>query len=293
MRLHEDLSAVDALLGRRFPLTGFDEELKVKIGPVAMRAKMPGGYLEHLMPRYAGFVISGNGPIDFEAEAYIEETLDLRDYPNIMVKSLPGGRVHYVFRWDFVARIDTGKRRAEILIAPAGSPLCIDSILRISTSFAAVESGGFLLHSAAIASEDRAFAFCGVSGCGKSTVSKLSVDTHDVMTDEMALIEKTSSGYVVWGTPYWGEMQMSVNRSAPLKAVFLLTKAESNSIETVPASTAITEFMKTVLHFGQNMEVLGSVMDEAIKFAGKVPIERLNFLPDNTFWEVINDKYGK
>jgi hypothetical protein len=291
--LHEDLNTVDELLGRHFPLRSYEDEISIRVGPTTIKARAPSGFREELMPRYQGFL--GDMAADFLVEAARDDKLDepLLVYTDILVRSRSGRRIHYVFRWDFLARIDTEKRSACILLAPIGPAICLDSILRIAVSFAAVEKGGFLLHAAAIALPYGAFLFCGISGCGKSTIAKISQDCYDVMTDEMALVEKVDSGYRVWGTPFWGQLQMSVNKSAPLRAVLMLSQASSSSVQDVPLALVLPEFMKTVLYFGQNLETTNVLLDVSLEFLSKVPIKKLSFLADRTLWEVIHAKFGK
>jgi hypothetical protein len=144
-----------------------------------------------------------------------------------------------------------------------------------------------------VATDLGGFVFCGVSGSGKSTVAKLSRGTYDVLTDEMSLIERVEGGYRVWGTPFWGELQMSVNRSAPVRAVFLLTKAPFNSLSAVRASEGIAEFMRIILYFGQNLEVCERVLSASMEFVRKVTLRRLNFLPEASLWGVIRDEFGE
>ena len=289
--LHLKLDTVDDILDKHFPLKSFSEELNVKVGPIILNAKMPNGFIELLIPRYDGFLTEEEA--DFQIEVARSEDLDLAMYPNIVVQSKRNGTMHYVFRWDFVAKIDTSKRTAVILLSAIGSPLCVDSILRISTSFALPEKGGLLIHSAAIHSNYGGLLFCGISGSGKSTISKLSKDIREVLTDEMSLIEKVNGGYNIWGTPFWGEMQMSVNKHYPLIGVLLLQKAKENYLRDISLSEGIMEFMRTVLYFGQNLETCSKLVDVSAQLLKIIPIKELGFLPDKSLWEVLDDYFGK
>jgi len=289
--LHEDLDQVDRQFARHFPLARWDEQLGLKVGPVRVGVRMPAGSREVLIPRYGGFLT--DEPADFRCEADRSTGLDMSAYPNILTRSRPGGRVHYVFRWDFIARIDVADASAWILLAPVSTPLCVDSVIRIATSFMAVARGGVLVHSAAVATDIGAFLFCGISGCGKSTVGKLSRDRYPLLTDEMTLVEKADVGYRVWGTPFWGELQLSVNRSAPLRAALLLAKAPYNAVEDVPAGEAIMEFMKTILYFGQSVETCDALMNVSMDLRKNVPIKRLQFRPEATFWEAIDHAFRR
>ena len=291
VRFHENLDLTDTILQQYFPLKSHNEHLGIKVGSIKLQARMSGSFLSVLNLRYKDFLCKDTD-YDFTVEAVQAKDLDLSAYPNVTVKSLPGGFTHYVFRWDFIARIDLEKKYASLLIAPVGSPLCIDSIFRIAVSFIALNNDGFLLHSAAIASKNEAFLFCGVSGSGKSTITNISQGFKEVLTDEMSLVEKSDGRYYIWGTPFWGQLQLSVNRSVPLRAIFILAKAKHNCVEKIGRTEGLTEFMKTVLFFGQNLEMSKTIMDEAIEFLDKVPLRKLFFLPEKSLWGVIDDYYG-
>lgn len=291
--MHKNLDLTDEILRQYFPLEAFEEQIGVKIGPILIKARMLSGeFLEVLYPRYKGF-IREEGAYDFIVEAARSLELDLSAYPNITVQSRAGGIIHYAFRWDFIAKIDLKNRYACILIAPVGTPLCLDSIFRIIASFVSVQKGGFLLHSAAIATQNGAFVFCGISGSGKSTIAKISSEEFDVLTDEMTLIEKVDSEYRVWGTPFWGELQLSVNQCAPLRAIFTISKAKVNSFEKISKAEGLTEFMKTILYFAQNLELNNALMDLSIDFLATIPFKKLNFLPDKSFWEPIHAYFNR
>lgn len=291
--LHKDLDEVDALLDNYFPLVTTDEEISIRVGPTTIKARIPRGFREDLMPRYQGFLWEGE--CDFLVDVARDDALGepLLYYRDIFVLSKPSRKVHYVFRWDFIARIDTENKYVCLLIAPIGPPVCVDSIFRVAVSFAAVDKGGLLLHAAAIASPHGGFLFCGTSGSGKSTVAQISKEWYDVMTDEMALIEKVDNGYRVWGTPFWGQLQMSVNKSAPLRAALLLSKASSSSIQDVSLTWALPKFMETILYFGQNLETADVLLNVTMDFLEKVPIKNFSFQADKTLWKVILDKFGK
>jgi hypothetical protein len=156
----------------------------------------------------------------------------------------------------------------------------------------AVQKGGFLLHSASISTSLGAFVFCGMSGNGKSTIAKLSSDSYEVLTDEMTLIEKVDGAYRVWGTPFWGEMQLSINQHAPLRSLFVLKKAPFNAVNTIPRTEGVTRFMQTILYFAQNIETSNILLDRSLNFLETVPLRELSFLPEPSLWEAIYAHFG-
>ncbi len=118
------------------------------------------------------------------------------------------------------------------------------------------------------------------------------MDVKKVLTDEMSLVEFTGDAYYVWGTPFWGELQMSVNDKSKLEAVFILSQAGENSIDKMSFMESVNEFLKIVLYFGQTIEASNELIDMSMRLVSNVPVKRLNFLPDISLWEVVDDWLG-
>lgn len=291
IKYHENLDRVEQYFIDHFPLTNVINKFTVQIGRLAMDVSSNIEIQDILDQRYQGFLGPGETLFNVEADRL---DLDLAYYRNIHVQSRNCENIHYIFRWDFVAKVDINSRTSQLLMTKVGSPLCVDSILRIATSFLAIDKGGLLIHSGAIQSKgDHAYIFAGVSGSGKSTIAKISNDSREVITDEMTLVEKCGDSYYVSGTPFWGEMQVSKNISRPLKAIFILEKAKENLIEEIPKTLAITEFMRTVMYFAQNQDAVTQVLEHVVNFLEKVPIYRLHFRPEISFWELIDDQFER
>jgi hypothetical protein len=286
---HEDLDGVDQIFADRFPLTKVKESFTVQVGQLGMNVSSNIEIQNILDQRYQGFLGSKEKLFNIETDRI---DLDLKHYRNILVQSRKSKNIHYIFRWDFVAKVDINNRISQLLMTEVGSPLCVDSILRIATSFLAIEKNGLLVHSGAIQSKgNNAYIFAGVSGSGKSTIAKISNDSREVITDEMTLVEKRNDSYYVSGTPFWGEMQVSKNISRPLNAIFILQQAKEHRIEEIPKTLAISDFMRTVMYFAQNQDAFSQVLEHVVNFLEKVPIYRLHFKPELALWELIDDQF--
>lgn len=130
---------------------------------------------------------------------------------------------------------------AMMTVAPAASP-GIDLALSAENlaifrkvSTALIDRDVFLFHGAAIAVDGRGFIFTGDSGIGKSThifkwlvrcpgAVELSGDKPFILAGENPL---------VCGSPWGGKEGICSTRTAPLKAVVLLERAEENRMERV------------------------------------------------------------
>lgn len=92
-------------------------------------------------------------------------------------------------RGDFYAELDPAHRRG--LVRQAAQPYAIDGVLRILHSLLLVRQGGFLLHAASAVRNGRAFVFAGVSGAGKTTISRLAPPDVTLLTDEISYVRQT------------------------------------------------------------------------------------------------------
>ena len=97
-------------------------------------------------------------------------------------------------RGDFRARWDPRTGRGSV--RQNANPYSLDSVLRILHSLILAERGGFLLHSASAICDGRAYLFSGVSGAGKTTMTRLAPPDITLLTDEISYL-RPSAGRVL------------------------------------------------------------------------------------------------
>ena len=100
-----------------------------------------------------------------------------------------------------------------------------------------------LFHGSAVAVENKAYIFTAPSGTGKSTHARLWREIFGqravMINDDKPLLRITASGVIVYGTPWDGRHHISTNTSAPLAAICILQRSETNSIEPITQSDAL------------------------------------------------------
>jgi hypothetical protein len=161
-------------------------------------------------------------------------------------------------------------------------------VLRIIHTLVLAREGGFLVHSASAVRNGKAFLFSGVSGAGKTTISRLAPPDAAVLTDEISYVRKSGEGYTAYGTPFAGELaRAGENISAPLAALYLLRQGLENRIEPVGAAEAVRALLGNILFFAEDAELVRMVFQAACEFVAKVPVRRLTFLPNSSAWEEI------
>jgi hypothetical protein len=160
--------------------------------------------------------------------------------------------------------------------------------LRITHSLILASEGGFLVHAASAVREGQAYLFAGISGAGKTTLTRCAPSDVAVLSDEISYVRRSANGYMAYGTPFAGELARSgENISAPVKTLFLLKKGPDNRIEPVSSKDAAQALMRHILFFAHEQAVVERVFDSVLAFVSTVKVCALVFTPDARAWEVI------
>jgi hypothetical protein len=200
------------------------------------------------------------------------------------------GPLWHFRRGDFDATWDPRAGHGRITQCP--NPYSIDTVLRITHSLVLAQEGGFLLHAASAIRNQRAFLFAGVSGAGKTTMSRLAPSDATVLTDEISYIRrsdaKNNKNYIAFGTPFAGELaRVGANTSAPLEALYLLVQGPENRIAPISKIAAARAIMRHVLFFAEEKDLVAKVFESVLEFVSRVHVAQLIFTPDARAWELI------
>jgi hypothetical protein len=225
------------------------------------------------------------------------------------------------FRAEWDADCSSGRVRQAL------NPYGIDGVLRIAHSLILARNFGFLAHAASAIRNGRAYLFAGVSGVGKTTISRLAPPDVTLLTDEISYVrrlpvsrssvhvpggatnseetlpvvgEQTNSEkretrneqretvYEAFGTPFSGELGLpGENIHAPVAAFFLLAQAPANKLEPVTKAQAVRGLLRNILFFAQDANLVRLVFQTVLDFVERVPVFRLEFVPDASVWELI------
>ncbi len=263
-------------------------DVVVEIGamPVLVRTSSP-EFLEVLWNRYGGFMNPDAEPsFEFEVDVVPLSTLPGADDADVDLNVVFEDNRWILERGDFRAELDPELRRGHIRLA--STPYAIDAAFRVVHSLLLAKQGGLLVHAASAVRNGRAFLFAGVSGAGKTTMSRLAPPDATLLTDEISYIRREGDGYVAYGTPFAGELaKPGENVRAPLAALYLLTQGPENRIEPVGAADAARAVMESVLFFAHDLNLVGKVFDSVCELVQRVPVQRLTFVPDSRVWELI------
>lgn len=184
------------------------------------------------------------------------------------------------------AKINSASRTAEVVLS--GSNVYIfDSLLRIILSFILLKKKGFLLHSSGILEGKNGYVFCGVSGSGKSTISKFA-GSRSIMSDELLVLRQNGSKWCVFSTPFNGEMKQKTRfLTGSVKKMFFLNKSRNLSEEILNNNNALKKLLRNILFFAKDKENISRIFGLSHEFIKTVPCYKLNFLPDNSYLKYV------
>jgi hypothetical protein len=169
----------------------------------------------------------------------------------------------------------------------SANPWSIDSVIRIIHSLLIIERGGFLLHAASAIRNGRAFLFAGISGAGKTTITRLAPPDATLLSDEISYVCRSGGRYQAWGTPFAGELNVSgVNVTAPIAALYFLVHGDEHRLRPISSATAIRKLMRNVLCFADG-EPAARVFKSGCDFLAAVPAYELMFKPEAEVWGLV------
>lgn len=242
--------------------------------------------MAHRFTGFLGNVAQPDHVFDIELTAFPEDDSEGIDAHADEVQVTRNGALWQVRRGDFFAQWDPNLRHGHARMVP--SPYSLDSVIRILHTLILAEQGGMLMHASSVARAGRAWVFTGVSGAGKTTISRLSPPDAHILTDEMSFIRPQEGRYVAHGTPFSGELgRPGENLAAPLAGVFLLAQGPDNRIDDLSPTQAVRALMGNILYFARDDALTARVFDNAIALAARVPVRRLTFVPDTRVWDLI------
>ena len=146
----------------------------------------------------------------------------------------------------------------------------------------------FILHASFIRWEGNGILFSAPSGYGKSTQASLweKYEKVEILNGDRAALRIKDDEWRAYGMPYAGTSGIYRNESAPVKIVFVIRKAEKNSLRKLPLPEALRYLYPEVTVHRWDKEFVNTIMDYLICFATQIPIYMLECLPEKSAVEL-------
>ena len=142
----------------------------------------------------------------------------------------------------------------------------------------------FLLHGAVVAKDNNAYIFTANSGIGKTTRAEIWLKVYPdsfIVNGDKPFIKISDSQAFACGTPWCGKEGWNTNTTVPIRAIFLLERAdkhEDDSIEEIKLSKAFPALLEHV-HRTNKPEIMQKTIQMLKALEGKVKVYRFRSHP--------------
>ncbi len=167
-----------------------------------------------------------------------------------------------------------------------------ENIFRIVVTYRLHENGGMLVHSAGIVDSDCAVVFPGRSNDGKSTLSKLSLQTgRTVLSDDMNALTWVDGMPMLEKVPFAGDLARTWTRSDqyPLKGIFSIHKTEETMVTPMATPQAVALMVASAPYLNSDSQRMTDLLAYIHRFAQSVPTGILGFRANQDCWPEIQN----
>jgi len=189
---------------------------------------------------------------------------------------------------DYVGHIDVAQQRATLTLDSATPVEDADYFIRTIYALRFFEAGGLLFHAAGLVRHDRGYLFFGHSGSGKTTVSRLSPEAV-VLNDDLVALLPHDGQWHMHSTPFSNPTQHAPTgpRAAIVCGAYRLIQDRRVYAEDLPTALAVAEIVASSPVVCADPARTLELLTRARQLHSVVPIRHLHFLPDNSFWNVV------
>lgn len=167
---------------------------------------------------------------------------------------------------------------------PAVIKFAIDNAAMLIYAFSTADKGVLEMHASVTVKDGKGFLFLGKSGTGKSTHSRLWLETFPeawLLNDDNPVLRLLPNNEVhVYGSPWSGKTPCYINREVPVGGIVKLTQAPSNAIHAL----SLPEAYAYMLASSSGLKIVPAMMDALYNTIASViqiiSVQGLECLPD-------------
>ncbi|MBM3135711.1 MAG: hypothetical protein FJZ89_10625 [Chloroflexi bacterium] len=189
--------------------------------------------------------------------------------------------------------VDVARGQGELALSSVQPVDDADYFVRCAVALLAFASGGLLLHAAGIVRHSYAYLFLGHSGSGKTTVARLSAPAL-VLNDDLVLLWPAEDRWWAYATPFGNPSPelVTVAGHAPARALLSLVQDREVRLEKPGPALALAEMVGNAPVVSADPGRAAALLGRCQQILQAVPHYRLHFLPDDSFWRIVDDELG-
>lgn len=148
-----------------------------------------------------------------------------------------------------------------------------------------VINGDIMIHASGADHSGHGYVFSGVSGKGKTTLSKLWDNAGaKIIHDDRLILRNIDGNYKMFNTPVYDNEEPS---ESTLTRIYLIEHGTENSSFPLNGATAVSQVMTNCIQHNWDPEIIARLMDSLSNMCTDVPVEKLSFKPDSSIVDFI------
>lgn len=151
--------------------------------------------------------------------------------------------------------------------------------------YQAINNNSIFLHGCGLKTCSECYIFTGVSGNGKTTISKL-FNNSIIINDDRLIIVKNSNKYIIHNSPMYSD-DMPVQ--AELSKIFLISHSHNNYHRQIKGAEATAKLYALTIQHNFDKESLKKNIDFVKNLTQEIPIYELGFIPNHSIVNYINE----
>ena len=303
MTFAEQFLEIPDLFPARRSGEGFgDREIAIRFGGSTYQFRgFDDGQHAAVAERFAGLVVPepGDDPVDvlvFKVAESDFRTFDLRGWEYRLdfehdERSVSIAGLHQM------ARLEWGPRLKAALwtFTDASHPgflSVFENFFRILAAYELLGKGGVLLHSGAVVDRGRAHLFFGHSGAGKSTITRLSVESgREPLSDDLNAVALSGDAVVVEKLPFAGDLgsRPSAAGAVPAAGLFRIRQEKEPSLRKLSPGQALAPLFSCAPYVNTDPyrhEELARALSGLVR---RIGCWELGFDKSPAFWNILSD----
>ena len=184
--------------------------------------------------------------------------------------------------WDIVIRKELYRRELFDSRIPMKTVAYMESAAQFYRQLLGFD--GFYLHSSAVVRDGKAYLFSGHSGSGKSTHTRLWIDTFGgdtrVINDDKPALRCMEGIWYAYGTPWCGKDGINLNERAPVAGICFVKQSSQNQIRRMSKAEACQRILGQTMHRMQDVQHLDMLLRLLEDLLRKIPVYELENRPE-------------